>query len=158
MSSLGDLSYSELCKKFAERSHHSQLAINSSILDDDDDPEGIEFDCENDPIYINYCWINGKRKDSELLYALDEQCLYVSNGKIINDGSEAYTCQVKRCGGRVYLKKNQTAIRAANHTVHHGSMYKDYMELQCRNFMREECEFSGASKSISDIYKDAVVM
>lgn len=36
-------------------------------------------------------------------------------------------------------------------------MYKTYMELECRNHMREECKNAGASKSISDIYNEAVV-
>lgn len=156
MSSLTDFSYLELCKKFAERSQNSQIAINSDLLDEDE--EGIEFDGKNEPRLINYCWINGGRKDSELMYDKEEQYLYVSNSKILKDGSEAYTCQVKKCGGRVYLKTNQTAVKVSDHTVNHGSMYKDYMKLQCRNFMREECEFSGASKSISDIYNEALLM
>lgn len=158
MSSVNDSSYTELCKKFADRLQHSQLAINSSLLDEDDEPEGIEFDSCNEAKAINYCWINGKRKDSDLLYSMEEQCFYVSNSKILKDGSEAYTCNVKKCGGRVHLKKNEIAVKVADHTVSHGSMYKYYMELQCRNFMREECEFSGASKSISDIYQEALIM
>lgn len=76
-------------KKFAERLQHSQLAINSSLLDEDDEPDSIEFDSGYDTKVINDCWINGIRKDSELIYSMEEQCLYVSNSKILKDGSEA---------------------------------------------------------------------
>lgn len=156
MSSSTDAAYLDLCKKFAERSEHSKLAIN--LLDEDEEePEGVEFDDDETNI-IHYSWINGIRKDSELMYAVEEECLYVSNGKIVKDQSEAFTCHVKKCGARVHLKQNGIAIKVADHTINHGSMRKTYMELQCRNFMREECEFAGASKSISDIYQEAVVM
>lgn len=155
MSSLSDVSYSELCQKFADRLLHSPLSLKSNIFDDDD--EGIEFDNKHDPVTFNYCWTTGSRVDSELMYATEEQCLYVSNGKILKDGSEAYTCTVKKCKGRVYLKKNKIAIKVADHTVSHGGMYNDYMELQCRSFMREECECAGA-KPIKEIYDEAVIM
>lgn len=156
MSSSTDTAYLDLCKKFAERSNHSKLAVN--LLDDDDDEEeGIEFD-EFQPKALHYLWITGSRKDSELMYATEEQCLYVSNGKILKDKSEAFTCHTKKCGARVHLKQTGAAIKVSDHTVNHGSMYYTYLKLQCRNYMREECAFAGASKSISDIFQEATVM
>lgn len=158
MSSTLDSSYSQLCKRLADLNEHSKLAINSNLWDDDDEnEEGIELDGDSDAKVVHFKWINGSRKNSELMYCIEEQCLYISNGKILKDNSEAYTCHVKNCAARIYLKRNEIAVKAADHTVNHGSMYKAYMELQCRNFMREECEYGGASKSVSDIYEEAVI-
>lgn len=155
MSSSTDAAYLELCQKFADRSRNSKLRVN--LFDDEEEEEGIEFD-EFQPNILHYSWITGGRKDSELMLATEEECLFVSNGKITKDKSEAFTCNVKKCGARVYLKQNGIAIKVADHTVTHGSMYDEYLKLQCRNYMREECAFAGASKSISDIFGEATAM
>lgn len=156
MSSSCDAAYLQLCKSFAERSLHAKLAFDTSCNLDDD--------CENvldDSIPNSFCYefIAGVRSDSELMWALEEEVLYMSNGKIVSrDDAEAFTCYVKKCSGRIYLKPNGVAYKVIEHSVQHGSMYSTYKQLQCRNYMREECKIAGASKSISDIYNDAVVM
>lgn len=160
MSSLQDKNYIELCKKFAERSRHAKLAFDK---DEDKDFDNIEdksneFD-ESIPHSLNYTFITGDRKDSELMWVTDDECLYVSNGKIIaKDSSEAYTCIINKCNARVYLKPNGVAYKVTEHTVNHGNMYETYKKCQCRTYMREECKSAGASKSIKDIYDEAVVM
>lgn len=156
MSSLCDEEYIALCKTFAERSRHAKLAFDTS------DDEFLENESEKiDDLVPNgfqYTWIVGLRSDSELMWAVEEEVLYVSNGKIIaKDNAEAFTCYGKNCKGRVYLKTNGIAYKIREHTIAHGSMYKTYTELVCREKMRQECRIAGASKSITDIYNEAVV-
>lgn len=161
MSSLHDEAYLELCEKFAERSRHAKLAFDTSdnevfrYDDDDDDDEELDDFVANS---FYYTLIVGLRSDSELMWAVEEENLYVSNGKIIaKDNAEAFTCYEKKCYGRVYLKPNGIAYKVHEHTIAHGSMYKIYTEFVCREMMRQECKTAGASKSITDIYNEAVV-
>lgn len=157
MSSLCDETYLQLCEKFKERSRHAKLALNTNLNDLSSD-EAEEFD-DVIPHSFHYLWIVGLRSDSELMWAVEEEAIYVSNRKIIaKDQAEAFTCKVKNCKGRIYLKPNGTAYKITEHTIDHGSMYKTYVELLCRNFMREECKTAGASKSVNDIYEEAVLL
>lgn len=48
-------------------------------------------------------------------------------------------------------------LNAFQHSINHGNMYAIYVELKCRNHMRELCKIAGASKSVSDIYEDAII-
>lgn len=157
MSTLCDETYLDLCNQFAERSRRAVLhSINALNFSDDETEESLD---DVLPSSFHYLWIIGKRSGSELLWAVEEEALYVSNGKIIaKDRAEAYTCNVKGCTGRVYMKPNGVAYKIAEHSVLHGSMYNTYMELQCRNHMREQCKIAGASKSVTDIFEEAVLL
>lgn len=151
--SLQDKAYLELCSIFEEKSKHAKLCFNT---DDDEDNNDADFLI---PQNFHYTWTVGTRSDSELMYAVEDEILYVSNGKIVTkDGDEAFTCYEKKCKGRIYLKQNGIAYKVKEHTVNHGSMYNKYIEMQCREMMREQCRISGASKSISDIYEEAVIL
>lgn len=77
MSSTYDADYLELCRHFKERSHFAKL-----ILDTSDDRENDEEDFEEINSF-HYNWITGFRKGSELMWATEEECLYVSNAKIV---------------------------------------------------------------------------
>lgn len=155
MSSLCDEAYIQLCKQFEERSRHAKLAFDTSEIDldsDEEEPDSLI------PRSFHFLWVVGKRSDSELMWAVEEEILYTSNAKIIaKDQAEAFTCHCKPCKGRVYLKPNGIAYKVTEHTVDHGSMYKQFVEFQCRNYMREECKTAGASKSIRDIYEEALL-
>lgn len=152
-----DETYLDLCNQFAERSKRASLfAIDAINFSDDETEESFGGVL---PSSFHYIWIVGKRSDSELMWAVEEEILYVSNGKIIaKDQAEAFTCNVKGCTGRVYLKPDGVAFKVAEHSILHGSMYNTYMELQCRNYMREECKIAGASKSVTDIFEEAVLL
>lgn len=153
MSSLIDEAYINLCNEFRERATHARLAFTD--LDEED-----EFDDNIDdaiPNCLHFNFINGQG-DSELMWVPEEQCLYISNGKIVSSNAEAYTCYQKKCKGRIYLTAKGLAYKVAEHNVNHGSMYKEYAEKQCRSFMKEQCETAGSSKTISDIYEEAVMM
>lgn len=116
------------------------------------------FEQENDAIVpenFHYIFTPGIRFNSELMWAVQEECFYVSNGKIVNDdGDEAFTCYQKKCSARVYLKQNGFAYCVKSHTIAHGSMYALYIQMKCRNTMREQCLTAGPSKTINDIYND----
>lgn len=157
MSSQYDDKYLELCKEFAERSRHAKLAFNTSENELSDINDNDEFE-DIVPQSFHYTWVVGLRSNSELMFAVEEEMLYVSNGKILaKDKAEAFTCHEKKCKGRVYLKPNGIAYKVHDHTIKHGSMYELYVELICREMMRQECKTAGASKSITDIYNEAVV-
>lgn len=146
-----DKTYSDLCETFKERARSAKLLFDTSENEIFDDDENCAL--QN----LLYSWTVGIRSNSELLWVMKEEALYVSNGKILGNDEEAYTCYIKNCKGRVYLKQNGIAFKVAEHTVNHGSMYKLYVEMQCREQMREDCRNAGASKSIGDIYDDAVI-
>lgn len=105
-----DEKYLELCKQFAERSHHAKLVFDTSdiqLLDKEND----KFD-DTVPLSFHYNWITGIRSDSELMWAVDEELMYVSNGKIISkDNAETYTCYEKKCKSRANLKPNGIAYK-----------------------------------------------
>lgn len=147
-----DETYSDLITMFAERAHQAQ-ALLEDVVDD-----YIDLLEDSTPTF-SYIFITGIRSDGELMYAIEEQALYVSNGKITAKiNAEAFTCYIEKCTGRVYLKPDGIAYQVGQHNVNHGSMYSFYKELQCRSFMREECLIAGASKKIKDIYDDAVIL
>lgn len=155
MSSSCDEDYLQLCKTFEERSRRANFSFNTQNIDPLDDEELNSLV----PNSFHYTWIVGKRSGSELMWAVEEQVLYVSNGKIIvKDQAEAFTCYIKNCSGRVYLKPDGIAYKVAEHSIQHGNMHNLYVELNCRNFMRDECKSAGASKSITDIYEEAVLL
>lgn len=150
-----DEAYLKLCELFEEKAKHAKLCFNT----DDDDENYSDNDGFSVPKNFHYTWTVGIRSNSELMWAVEEEILYVSNGKIVTkDGDEAFTCYEKKCKGRVYLKQNGIAYKVKEHTVNHGSMYDKYLEMQCREMMREQCRISGASKSVRDIYEDAVIV
>lgn len=154
MSSLeaSDNSYHELCKSFANRARNAKLHFDATELEDiyDETEDFVPDD-------FHYSWIVGFRSTSEIMWAIEEEMLYVSNGKIVKSDEEAFRCHYPKCCGRVYLKQNGIAYKVTDHTIDHGSMYKTFLEMQCRQLMRDECQTAGASKSISDIYEEAVI-
>lgn len=122
------------------------------------------LDEENDelespiPNNIEYIWTPGKRFNSEIMFTLQDEFLYVSNGKIIKaENAEAFTCYVKQCKGRVFLKPNGVVYMGNPHTVDHGSMYENLALFQYRHEMRESCKTADASKTVKHIYDDAVI-
>lgn len=95
------------------------------------------------------------------MYDFDGEVLYMSNGRRTANGDEefeAFTCYIKKCPGRVYLRHDGIAFRISGHTVKHDSMHKLYIEMKCRGIMREMCKTAGASKSVADIYNDAIIL
>lgn len=153
MSSLHDKTYDELCEAFSERARCAKLYFDGNEIDDEDEDD----DFDTAPNVLQYTWTVGLRADSELMWCIDDEALYVSNGKIVQSDKEAFTCNYPKCRGRIYLTQNGIAYRVADHTIDHGSMYNKFLEMQCRELMRDECKSAGASKSVSDIYNDAVI-
>lgn len=154
MSSSIDESYRELCESFAERARCAKLFFDANEFDSEEDDDDFSSFVPNN---LQYTWTVGLRTDSELMWCLEDESLYVSNGKILKSNEEAFTCNYQKCQARVYLQQDGIAYKVKEHTIEHGSMYDKYMELQCRQLMREECKSAGASKSISDIYNDALI-
>lgn len=153
-----EVDFLQMCTMFEERLVNAQKEFDIFELLDES-TENIQNDgLDEIPKNFHYIWTPGIRFSSELMFAVEEEMLYISNGKMSKEAEEAFTCYNKKCGGRVYLKSNGIAYKVAPHTVLHGSMYKSFMEMQCRHAMREQCKVAGASKTITEIYGDAVIM
>lgn len=149
-------SYLNLCSIFAEKAKDAQ----SYLSEEKEDDINVSFVLET-PVQQNlkYEWIAGKRDGSELLWASSEQMIYMSNAKIlVTDNSEAYTCYDKKCTARVHVRPDGFAYKKSEHTVAHGSMYDLFIELKCRNTMKDDCKTAPASKTVTDIYNDAIMM
>lgn len=142
--------YSELFEMFAKRAKDAKAYLNNDDDNDDDNANILQ------PENLLYEFITGIREGSELIYDFKHEALYVSNGKILKDNTEAFTCYVKQCRGRVCLRPDGFAYKKAEHTIQHGTMYPTYVELKCRQMMRELCKTSGASTPIQDIYNEAI--
>lgn len=149
-----DESYRELCESFAERARCAKLCCNLNEFEYEENDDNFNSFVPNN---LQYTWTVGLRSDSELMWCLEDESLYVSNGKILKSSEEAFTCNYPKCQARVYLQQDGIAYKVKEHTIAHGSMYDKYMEMQCRQLMREECKSAGASKSVTDIYNDAVI-
>lgn len=154
-----DEDFSILCKVLEEKSKDAEKIFSLfEQLDESSANNDVEDSNEIMPQNFHYIWTPGKRSDSELMWAVEEEVLYMSNGKIVGDNEEAYTCYLGGCNGRCRLKQNGIAYKVQEHTIDHGSMYKSFVEFQCRHHMREQVKIAGASKTISDIYEEAVTM
>lgn len=145
--------YSELFEMFAKRANDAKAYLNRAGYDSENDDDNANI---LQPENLLYEFVSGIRDGSELIYDFQQEALYVSNGKILKDNTEAFTCYVKQCRGRVCLRPDGFAYKKAEHTIQHGTMYPKYVELKCRQMMRELCRTSAASTPIPDIYNEAI--
>lgn len=109
-------------------------------------------------IVITFLWIQGLRAKSKLMWVPDENNLYYANVRSREYEAMGYTCYVKNCTARIYLKVDGTAFKTHSTThSNHGSLYSVYKEMQCINRMKEKCKTASASVTIREIYNDAVL-
>lgn len=150
-----DESFSELLKIYTERAYDAKQYLDR-----------IENSCENDsvpinvePENINFEYTVGKQNGSRLIWTPSDEMLYTKNKpNKTDDDCEKWTCYIKNCSGRLKLQPDGLAFQTIEHTIQHGTMYHLYIEMKCREMMRDLCKSAGASKSISDIYEEAITM
>lgn len=108
---------------------------------------------------IEYEFMEGKREGSKLIWVASEECLYYTNAVNVRLKAIACTCYAEECRARIFIKKDNTAIREFRSMPHtsHGSMYNKYKEMRLFVFMKERCASAPASATTKDIYDEAVL-
>lgn len=107
---------------------------------------------------VNVIRIRGFRSGSDIIWDPDERMLYYQNSLNKVSKDMAWTCYVKNCDGRIFIKQNGTAYKS-NNTQHenHGHMYEIFMHMQYFNDMKDMCLTAPASVSVRDIYNEVIL-
>lgn len=124
--------------------------MENAILSSEDEDTGI--------IEINYEIIPGLRVNSQLMWAYEENQLYYENAFSKKTRLKAFTCRVKGCPARVFVKEDKSAFRdhGTNHLPSHGSQYQQYKLMYCDNKMKEKARTAPASMLPYDIYMEVI--
>lgn len=124
----------------------------------------IEDETENENpntgglVIVTFIWIQGLRENSKLMWVPNEENLYYANVRSREYDAMGYTCYVKKCTARIYLKDDGTAFKTQiREHCNHETMYSVYREMQYINAMKENCQNASASITIREIYNDAVL-
>lgn len=81
-------------------------------------------------IRVKYVIIPGFRKNSNIVWAMEEEFLYYRNAKSDNTKEIACKCYVAGCYARLYIREDKTAYRLLEHdSIKHGSMYTTYKHM-----------------------------
>lgn len=113
---------------------------------------------EMDLINVPYEMIRGFRKNSMLLWAFEEKQLYYWNSYSKERQIAGYTCRVKGCPARIYVRDDRTAYRelGLNHLNSHKTQYSEYLQMRCENKMKDKAKDAVASMSPYEIYMECV--
>lgn len=107
---------------------------------------------------VKYTIISGLRENSEVMWAYEQNQLYYQNSYSAKTQLTSYTCRVKECKARVFVRPNKTAFQDMSipHLASHGSQYQDYKFMYCDSRMKERAKSAPASMSPYEIYMEAV--
>lgn len=114
---------------------------------------------EEDFIDIKYSIIPGHRDGSELMWAYEEKQLYYKNSFSKKKNLTGFTCRIKGCQARVYVRSDKTAYRdlGSQHLAAHGSQYQEYKYMYCDDKMKQKAKTAPASMTAYNIYMEVVV-
>lgn len=89
---------------------------------------------------VNYILMPGKRKNSELLYSIDEEQFYKKN-KTLKNGNISMACHHNNCNRHVYLNKIKgECVYQVPYTAHnHSPEKKKFETLTVLNSIKAEC-------------------
>lgn len=90
--------------------------------------------------FLNYTFMTGYRRDSNLLYSNDEKQFYRFNSK--NKSGDAYVCAEikKNCKARVYIQGDKKCVQQEKYSVHtHGTQLEKMWELLVLNLVKDKC-------------------
>lgn len=88
--------------------------------------------------------VNGQRRNSKLLYSIDEKQLYIK--KSVIRGITYYTCYKKNCKSRVDVSRDGVLTKAANFIEHnHLDEEKLFLELKAIKKIKDDVCSSGAA-------------
>lgn len=107
---------------------------------------------------LNYRMIPGLRTNSELLWAYEQQQLYYKNAYSTKTQITSYTCRIKGCNARVFVKPDGSAFQDPlnTHLISHGSQYQEYKLMYCDNEMKERAKAAPGSMTPYEIYMEVV--
>lgn len=94
--------------------------------------------------------INGKRRNSELIYVFNQKQLYCKNKNYKNNIN--YKCYIKNCNARMIIElPGNFLVRGKNFENHNHSTNQEelFEELQLLNRIKNDCESS--ANMLSDI-------
>lgn len=116
---------------------------------------------ENDTIgdiEVKYEIICGKRENSQVIWAYEEECAYYKNSLSKKTGNEACKCVEKGCNARIYIREDDTAFKYCSTDHNHGSMYSSYFKYAyCLEKMRQKAKYAMASVSAFDIFSEVLL-
>lgn len=127
--------------------------INRLLEEFDDLHDDMEFNDAAEMVLVTYVFIEGFRKNSNLLWVPNESCIYYKNVYSEELEAVAYTCYDKCCCGRIFVRNDGTAVKYSTnfHSTDHGSMYNTYRSMGLVNAMKERCRTAPASITVRDI-------
>lgn len=104
-----------------------------------------------------YEMIQGQRRDKTILHSIKESQLYVRN-KVHPNGKVAYTCRIRHCRARVYVKDGCCCYFAERccyfaepfHGHSHGNKSDEISALKLIANIKGECEKPAVSNHFSN--------
>lgn len=104
--------------------------------------------------FLSYERITGYRRNSNLLYTIDEKQFYVYNST--NSNGDAFKC--RECNSRVHVRADKMCIQQEKYFVHnHTTREQVYTELKVLNIAKQKCAdistlINERKQSIRDIF------
>lgn len=107
---------------------------------------------------VRYTLIPGLRENSELMWTYEQNQLYYKNSYSAKTQLTSYTCRVKGCKARVFVRPDESAFQdpSITHLSSHGSQYQDYKFMYCDNKMKQKAKLAPGSMSPYEIYMEVV--
>lgn len=131
-----------------EHENSNQIQSESENQDDIRDINKSKKNSIKTP--IEFEMIQSRRRDCQVLHSITEHQLYVRNRKLV-DGSIAYTCQVKKCRSRVYVKDNHCYFSNPFQDHMHSNKEMEIKDMKVFSQIKECCASPIASQTTSQI-------
>lgn len=107
---------------------------------------------------VMYRLIPGLRENSEVMWAFEQNQLYYQNAYSRKTQLTSYTCRVKNCKARVFVRPDKSAFQDTSiaHLASHGSQYQDYKYMYCDYKMKQRAKTAPASMTPYEIYMEVI--
>lgn len=107
---------------------------------------------------VKYKMIPGLRENSVLMWAYEQNHLYYKNAYSIKTKDTSYTCRVKECKARIFVRPDGAAFQdtTIKHLTSHGSQYQDYKFMYCDSKMKERAKTAPGSMTPYEIYMEVI--
>lgn len=111
-----------------DRDLQDRLLAEFQDIDDIGD-NSIDESSSEIPVLIEY--ISGFRKNSNIVWSIDEENLYYGGNWNETLQARTCTCYDEKCLGKIYVRRDSTAfsLPESGHTENHGTMYKTYKNI-----------------------------
>lgn len=88
--------------------------------------------------FLEYQFVEGKRKNSKLLYLYSDKQLFAMKDKYLCKVN--YQCMEKECNNRVSILPDGKCVRPKKYEVHnHGTVEKLFEKLNIMEKLKEDC-------------------